>query len=239
MVRWRGPAVEPVDLPLALAELHLATSPGDVVEVEPVIEWPRENGEPPLEDLFVGAGFVMLDDQRTKHRTIQRLRTLPDTVGPRMRLLVCGLNPSLYSADRGVGYARPNNRFWSAAVEAGLVPRPRDPLGALQEAGVGMTDLCKRATAASAELSKDEYREGAARVERLVAWLQPGAVCFVGLEGWRAAIDKTATPGPQPREFGGRPAYVMPSTSGLNAHSKPADHVAHLRAAVALAATAA
>ena len=44
-----------------------------------------------------------------------RARTLPDVVGPGMRLLVVGLNPSIYSADVGVGYARPGNRFWPAA----------------------------------------------------------------------------------------------------------------------------
>jgi TDG/mug DNA glycosylase family protein len=65
--------------------------------------------------------------------------------------------------------------------------------------------------------------------------LQPGAVCFVGLEGWRAAIDRRAQPGVQAHRFGDRPTYVMPSTSGLNAHSRPADLAAHLREAAALA----
>ena len=79
-----------------------------------------------------------------------------------------------------------------------------------------MTDLVKRATPRAAELTRDEYREGFARVERLCAWLQPAAVCFVGLAGWRAAADRHAQPGWQ-SEVGGRPVYVMPSTSGLNA----------------------
>ena len=39
-----------------------------------------------------------------------RARTLADTVGPAMRLLVVGLNPSIYSADAGHGFARPGNR---------------------------------------------------------------------------------------------------------------------------------
>ena len=38
-----------------------------------------------------------------------------------MRLFVCGLNPSVYSADAGVGFARPGNRFWPAALAAGIV----------------------------------------------------------------------------------------------------------------------
>jgi TDG/mug DNA glycosylase family protein len=151
-----------------------------------------------------------------------------------MRLLVCGLNPSVYSADAGIGFARPGNRFWAAAIAAGLVTVDRDTRAALA-AGIGMTDLVKRATPRADELTRDEYRAGLARVERLVRWLQPGAVCFVGLAGWRAAVDRKAVAGLQPDGLGGRPAYVMPSTSGLNARTPPSELADHLRAALALA----
>ena len=96
-----------------------------------------------------------------------------------------------------------------------------------------MTDLVKRATPNAAVLSPEEYRAGAERVRRLVEWLQPGLVLFVGLAGWRTAIDRDAVPGLQPEPFAGVPAYVMPSTSGLNAHSRPADLAAHMAAAIA------
>jgi TDG/mug DNA glycosylase family protein len=98
-----------------------------------------------------------------------------------------------------------------------------------------MTDLVKRATPRADDLTRDEYRDGAARVERLTRWLAPGVVCFVGLAGWRAAIDRHARPGVQPEPFGGRPAYVMPSTSGLNARVPPAELADHLRAAATVA----
>jgi hypothetical protein len=58
-------------------------------------------------------------------------------------------------------------------------------------------------------------------------------VLFVGLAGWRAAVDRTASAGLQPGLFGGVPAYVMPSTSGLNAHSTPATLTAHMAEALA------
>jgi hypothetical protein len=58
---------------------------------------------------------------------------------------------------------------------------------------------------------------------------------MVGLAGWRAAVDRKAVAGVQPEPFGGRPVYVMPSTSGLNAHSRLDDLADHLRAAAALA----
>ncbi len=44
---------------------------------------------------------------------------------------------------------------------------------------------------------------------------------MVGLAGWRAAVDRKAVAGVQPEPFGGRPVYVMPSTSGLNAEQPP------------------
>ena len=115
-----------------------------------------------------------------------------------MRLLVVGLNPSVYAADAGVGYARPGNRFWPAAVGAGLVTCARDARHALRAHGVGMTDVVKRATAGAGELTVDEYRQGMGRVERLVRWLEPGAVCFVGLAAWRAAIDPGHVPESSP-----------------------------------------
>jgi TDG/mug DNA glycosylase family protein len=165
----------------------------------------------------------------------RRVRTLPDTVAAGLRVLVCGLNPSVVAADAGYGFAGPTNRFWKAAVAAGLVSRPRDPLGCVLHDRVGMTDLVKRATPNAAVLSRAEYQAGADRVRRLVEWLQPGLVLFVGLAGWRAAVDGAAGAGFQPEPFAGVPAYVMPSTSGLNAHTTVAGLTAHMADALAAA----
>jgi double-stranded uracil-DNA glycosylase len=87
-------------------------------------------------------------------------------------------------------------------------------------------------------LRPEEYRAGMARVERLVQWLEPEAVCFVGLTGWRHAVDRHATAGPQDRHIGGRPVYVMPSTSGANAHAQLDEITRHLAAAMSLRAEA-
>ncbi len=164
-----------------------------------------------------------------------RARTLADTVGPDMRVLVCGLNPSLHAADAGLGFSRPGNRFWPAALAAGLVSVDRDPLHALGHHGLGMTDLVKRASPRADGLTVAEYTAGLARIDRLVAWLQPRVVCFVGLAGWRAATDRRAQAGEQDRVIGGRPVYVMPNTSGVNASSSLADLTGHLQAVAALA----
>ena len=238
-------------LPLALAELHralgvgapvscsLITGPDDEVVSDDDLPGRRfwRWSDAALVDVFTGAGFegVSLSGERPRFVDAVRARTLPDFVGPDMRVLVVGLNPSVHAADAGVGYVTPSNRYWKAAREAGLVTVDRDPWHSLRAHGIGMTDLVKRATRRADELSADEYRAGLARVERLCARLQPGVVCVVGLAGWRAAVDRKAVVGLQERELGGRPVYVMPSTSGLNAGSHFEDLVAHLRAARDLA----
>jgi double-stranded uracil-DNA glycosylase len=242
-------------LPWALADLHHALAvgaPAHLVMRQGDAAGPADGDDFPgrlfvgwrpdeLADLLVGAGFAIEEcatdasAPECLHARVVRARTLPDTVGPGMRLLVCGLNPSVYAADAGVGFARPGNRFWPAALAADLVTHDRDPRHALAHHGIGMTDLVKRATPRADELRADEYRTGLARVERLASWLRPGAVCFVGLAGWRAAVDRRARAGVQPGDLGGVPAYVMPSTSGLNARVPLAELADHLRAAVALA----
>jgi TDG/mug DNA glycosylase family protein len=230
-------------LPLALAHLHdalevgaplwmsLPTPPGDDDFPGRLFErW----GADEIARVLAGAGFDVQEtrlDGEDLVVTATRLRTLPDIVGPGMRMLVCGLNPSVYAADRGVGFARPGNRFWPAALAAGLVTRDRDPWDALAAHGIGFTDLVKRATPRADALTADEYRAGVARLTWLVALLRPAVVCVVGLAGWRAAVDRRTTPGLQHDQLAGVPVYVMPNPSGLNAHTTVADLAAHLEAA--------
>ena len=226
----RATSVGVAVLPVALVGLHRATSVGVAVRIRVGGGWDPVR----LQRVVEGAGFSF-DGRTTGTRgrvdiAATRLRTLPDTVGPGMVTLLVGLNPSELSADRGIPFARPGNRFWPAALASGLVTRDRDPDRALRADGVGMTDLVKRATARADQLTADEYRTGAARVEALVAWLEPRSVCFVGLSGYRIAVDRAAVAGWQTRTFGGRPAYVMPNPSGINAHATPALLTEHLRA---------
>ena len=239
-------------LPLALARLHWAMDVGAPLTISGIAG--EGEGGLPTDDfpgrffalwqpeeiagLLAGAGFEVDDVSIEGERVwadARRARTLPDTVAAGLRVLVCGLNPSVVAADAGYGFAGPTNRFWKAAVAAGLVTRPRDPLGCVLQDRVGMTDLVKRATPGAGELRASEYRGGAERVRKLVGWLEPGLVLFVGLAGWRAVVDRHAHAGLQPDPFAGVPAYVMPSTSGLNAHTSIAELTAHMADAVGAA----
>ena len=245
------------EVPMALAELHRATAVGALVELVCIRgdqEWGTLEGddfpgrwfsmwEPDhLRDVVVGAGFEVIsvkvaDDAKRRHGhnmiilRARRIRSLADTVGSDMRLLICGLNPSLYAADRGVGFARGSNRFWKAALQAGIVSKTHDPAAAFRHDRIGMTDIAKRATRRADEITASEFKEGIARLERLVQWLKPQAICFVGLTGWREALSPEAQVGPQPQTLGGSPIYVMQSTSGANAHATLHDLTDQLKAA--------
>jgi len=236
-------------LPMALADLHRSLALGGALHVQVTSDRNQENEDDrfpgrhftwwPVErlrDVVEGAGFAIesfVDDgEEWIDVEATRAHMLPDTVGAGMRALVVGLNPSVLSADKGVGFARPGNRFWPAAIESGLVTRALDPFHALRVDRVGMTNLVRRASASAKELSAAEYHDGARRLERIVEWLAPECIVFVGVTGYRIAVDKAAKAGWQPAGFGGVRTYVMPNTSGLNAHTKPAEFTEHLRAVV-------
>lgn len=209
------------ELPQQLAVLHREHAVDDLIDVE-LPDSPR------LDLIIEGAGFTKARRHQGRRR-LRRLYTLADRVGPDMRVLVVGLNPSPASAESGIGFHRPGNRFWPAVINAGLASVDRDPDHALAHHGMGMTDIVKRTTRRADELSKDEFAAGMQRVEQLVAWLVPTTVLFVGLQGWRAAVDRKAGRGWQDGDLAGRPVYLMPSTSGLNAHDTVDTLTGHVR----------
>lgn len=217
-------------LPAALADLYDRTVVGD----RTTLQFARALDPRVLDDVVDGGGFRRVGGPRA-HTVVERVRSLPDRVAPGMRVLLCGLNPSCYSADLGIDFARPGNRFWPAALAAGLVTRDRDPQHALTAHGIGRTDLVKRATARADELAPDELVAGAARVARLCALVVPRVLCVVGISGWRTAVDRKATIGVQPARIGRTIVYVMHNPSGLNAHARVEDLARHLRTAAALA----
>src|ERR687893_444036 len=74
-------------------------------------------------------------------------RSVPDLIAPDLKILFCGINPSLYSAATGHHFARPGNRFWPALYGAGFTPRLLLPAeqGELRSLGLGITNMAPRA----------------------------------------------------------------------------------------------
>jgi TDG/mug DNA glycosylase family protein len=82
-----------------------------------------------------------------------------------------------------------------------------------------MTNVVDRASRGAADLSAEELRAGARALERLVRRWQPRVLAIVGLGAYRVGFERPkAGLGLQPDPVGGRPVWVLPNPSGLNAH---------------------
>ena len=170
--------------------------------------------------------------------------TIPDLIGPGLRLLFVGINPGLWSAAVGAHFARPGNRFYPALHRAGITDREvnaaegyrRGDREHLVTRGVGITNLVGRATARADELSTDELRAGIAVLRGLVDEHRPAVVAVLGITAYRAAFGApSATTGQQSSSMDGAACWVLPNPSGLNAH----ENVDSLAAAYRRAAEAA
>jgi TDG/mug DNA glycosylase family protein len=152
-------------------------------------------------------------------------RTIPDVLPPPgapLRVLFCGINPSLYSAATGWHFARPGNRFWPALHLSGFTPRRLAPAeqDLLAGYGLGITNLVARATAQAAELDPAELRAGGERLATLIADRRPRVLAMAGVTAYRAAFGRPrAAIGPQPEHLGATQVWVLPNPSGLNAHT--------------------
>ena len=150
--------------------------------------------------------------------------------GPGLRVLFVGINPSLRSAAVGHHFARLGNRFWPTLYAAGFTPRLLAPSedGLLPTFGLGVVNFVARATRSASELADAELRAGAEALEATVGAWAPRLVAIVGVGAYRTGFRRTgAIVGLQDERVGGRPVWVLPNPSGLNAHYKPADF-AHL-----------
>jgi double-stranded uracil-DNA glycosylase len=149
-----------------------------------------------------------------------RGRSIPDVIGPNLRVLFVGINPGLYSGATGRHFARPGNRFWPALHRAGFTPRQLSPDEGdlLLSLGIGITNLVNRTTATAAELTDDELRLGAERLRGAVRHFRPEAVAILAVPAYRTAFDRPkAAIGRQPERLEGAALWVLPNPSGLNA----------------------
>ena len=157
--------------------------------------------------------------------------TLPDYLQPGLDIVFVGLNPGLYSARVGHYFANTVNRFWKALSASGLVPEPVGPEddARLPGWGIGLTDIVKRPTRGIDEVSRAEFRQGAAVLHTKIAACAPRIVCFNGLVGYRLCCGNDAGLGDRTRRFAGAHAFAVPSTSPRNARYTFEDIVAAFR----------
>jgi TDG/mug DNA glycosylase family protein len=153
--------------------------------------------------------------------------TVPDLVGPGLRLLFVGINPGLWTAATQTHFAHPGNRFYPALLAAGIIDRPidrgvgmsDDDRRHLLERGIGITNVVHRATAKASELTAEELRAGGVSLRRFVGRHRPIVVAVAGITAYRTAFGAPkARMGEQPELLEGARLFVVPNPSGLNAH---------------------
>lgn len=168
--------------------------------------------------------------------------TLPDLLRPGLKIVFVGINPSLFSAQRGHYFARSTNRFWPCFSRSALSLEVRQALGieilkpehdrALLGHGFGFTDLVKRPTARADQLDPAEFAAGVGELTAKLARDKPHIACFHGITGFRAVHRALTADAPapqlgeQPWRLGPSRLFVIPNPSPANAHATAAQQTA-------------
>jgi len=138
-------------------------------------------------------------------------------------VLFVGINPGVRSALTGHHFAGFSNRFWKLLFASGLVPEPVTYLDddRLPAWGYGITNIVARATRGIGELRPEEYIAGRTRLRAKVRRYRPKVVAFVGITVYRAMFPERIGPltiGLQQDRLDGSSVFLLPNTSGRNAH---------------------
>jgi TDG/mug DNA glycosylase family protein len=139
-------------------------------------------------------------------------------VGPDLRVLFCGYNPSIPAYRSGHYYANPSNRFYRLLRESGLTPRllRPDEDALLPGLGIGVTDLCAVPSARADHLPASSFLTGVAAFETLVRTWRPRTICCNGYGVFRMLCGR-APAGAGLQEgvlVAGMPVFAVPSSSG-------------------------
>jgi mismatch-specific thymine-DNA glycosylase len=158
-------------------------------------------------------------------------RELPDYLRPNLRVVFVGINPGKTSAELGHYYARPGNPFWEFLLESGLTAKrlfPQDDHRIL-EFGIGLTDVVKRWSRSSSELSAREFRDGATQLADKLKRIAPRVVAFNGKIAYEKFCGRAARLGWQKEKIAGARVFVLPSTSPRNARKSRAEKLRYFQ----------
>lgn len=144
---------------------------------------------------------------------------VPDTLGPGVQVVFCGINPGHWSARAGAAFANPRNDFWRLLHEAGLTPRQLEPheQAELLGYGLGLTNAARRTTRGAGDLRKADFAGVAERLEQMAEALRPQVVAFVGKAAYNGVFGGRSELGLQERRLRDSALFVLPSTSPANA----------------------
>jgi len=171
--------------------------------------------------------------------------TLPDYLRSGLDLIFIGINPGLYSVQRGHYFARTTSRFWPAFSRSKLSERMLRELKLeqllpehdvqLPRFGIGLTDVVKRPSANASELTPQDFATWVPVLLTKLRRYKPRVACFHGLTAYRpfhaftfksAATRPVLILGEQPETIGATRLFVVPNPSPANAHFTLADQTA-------------
>ena len=165
----------------------------------------------------------------TKQQLVEAAgKTVPDVIGPDLRVLFCGINPGLYTAAVGHHFARPGNRFWPALCRSGFTERLLSPFEEreLLSLGLGITNVVARATTSASELTREDLVEGGRALKAKVRRYRPRIIAILGVGAYRQAFAQPkAVIGEQTERIVSARVWVLPNPSGLNANYQLPDLV--------------
>jgi double-stranded uracil-DNA glycosylase len=170
-----------------------------------------------------------------------QFKTLDDLLKRNLDVVFVGINPSIYSVERGHYFARPGNRFWPCLSRSKLSATAREALHAdiltpdhdraLQKFGIGFTDVAKRPTAKASDLPLKELAAGVDSLLDKLNKFKPRIACFHGITGYRHVHDiigdksTVAAHGFQPVQIDDTRIFLAPNPSGANAHFTREDQI--------------
>lgn len=167
--------------------------------------------------------------------------TLDDSIADGLDIVFVGINPAIYSVERGHYFARRANKFWPCLSLSALSRRAREALGvaalgpehdrAILEHGIGFTDVVKRPTAKASDLDRAELAAGVPLLLDKIRRYRPRIACFHGITGYRfvpeaMGLESGRIPlGLQELKIEDTRIFLVPNPSGANAHFSRADQV--------------
>jgi len=144
---------------------------------------------------------------------------LKDIIAKDLKVVFCGINPGLKSAEDGHHFSGRSNRFWKVLHQAGFTPFQIEAINdtSILNFGYGLTTAVARATSRADQLLKNEFDDSLEAFKVKITEFQPQYLVFLGKVAYQAFSKQKPIPwGEQPEEFCGSKVWVLPNTSGLN-----------------------
>lgn len=132
-----------------------------------------------------------------------------------MKLVIVGCNPSESSVRVGHYYAGRTNQFWPVLYKGGVVPEPFDYHDDKRviEFGIGLTDLVKRPTRTTTELTREDFAEGRIVLSQRLGEFTPHVIAFNGKLAYEQFAQRKCKFGLQKELLYGARVYVLPETN--------------------------